>query len=313
MLRQLPYLAWWYIRALFSRKAPLQSVIFILDRCNLRCKHCSVYEISNPRSKSLEQIRSELEYCYKAGSRYVDFEGGELYLWRDGDKTIDDVIDAAHEIGFWSVTITTNAQLPFSGSHADQVWVSMDGIGEYHDEIRGKGAFARLEKNVAEFKSSKPFGKTLPPVCVNMVINCLNESNVEAALDYVKDSPFIDTISINFHTPFKETEQLFLDPARRNEIIDLLIERKRAGYPIMNTVPGLKAMRMKDGRTVCTDKRCWVTNFIFSDGSRSPKCMGYTHGVCDRCGFSMGGEMCSLFKFSPATILAGLQLRRRVR
>ena len=70
---------------------------------------------------------------------------------------------------------------------------------------------------------------------------------------------------------------------------------------------------LKDGRTVCTDKRCWVTNFIFSDGSRSPKCMGYTHSVCDRCGFSMGGEMCSLFKFSPATILAGLQLRRRVR
>ena len=145
-----------------------------------------------------------------------------------------------------------------------------------------------------------------------MVINCLNESNVEAALDYVKDSPDIDSISINFHTPFKETEGLFLDPERRNEIIDILIERKRAGYPIMNTVPGLKAMKMKDGRTVCTDKWCWVTNFIFSDGSRSPKCMGYTHGVCDRCGFSMGGEMYSLFHFSPATITAGLKLRRRI-
>ena len=313
MLRQLPYLGWWYLRALFGRKAPLQSVIFILDRCNLRCKHCSVYELSNPRSKTLEQIRSELEYCYKAGSRYVDFEGGELYLWRDGGKTIDDVIDVAHETGFWSVTITTNAQLPFNGSHADQVWVSMDGIGEYHDEIRGKGAFARLEKNIADFKRNAPEGRPLPPVCVNMVINNLNESNVEEALDYVRDNPYIDSISINFHTPFKETEGLFLDPERRNEIIDMLIRRKREGYPIMNTVPGLKAMRMKDGRTVCTDKRCWVTNFIFSDGSRSPKCMGYTHGVWDRCGFSMGGEMCSLFKLSPATIVAGLKLRKRLK
>jgi hypothetical protein len=144
-----------------------------------------------------------------------------------------------------------------------------------------------------------------------MVINNLNESNVEAALDYVKDNPYIDNISVNFHTPFKETEELFLDPERRNEIIDMMIERKCKGYPIMNTVPGLKAMRMKDGRTVCTDKWCWVTNFIFSDGSRSPKCMGFTHSVCDRCGFSMGGEMYSLFHFSPATIAAGLNLRRR--
>ena len=311
MLRHLPYLGWWYLRALFGRKAPLQSVIFILDRCNLRCKHCSVYELTNPRIQTFEQIRGELEYCYSAGSRFVDFEGGELYLWKDGDKTIDDVIDLAHESGFWSATITTNAQLPFNGSHADQVWVSMDGIGTFHDEIRGKGAFERLEKNIAAFKRNAPEGRVLPPVCVNMVINNLNESNVEEALDYVKDNPYIDNISLNFHTPFKETEGLFLDPERRNEIIDTLISRKRKGYPIMNTVPGLKAMRMKDGLTVCTDKWCWVTNFIFSDGSRSPKCMGFTHGVCDRCGFSMGGEMYSLFHFSPATIAAGLNLRRR--
>ena len=309
---KLPYLAWWYLRALFGRKAPLQSVIFILDRCNLRCKHCSVYELAKPRVKTLQQIRAELEFCYNAGSRYVDFEGGELYLWRDGEKTIDDVIDLAHEIGFWSATITTNAQLPFNGSHADQVWVSMDGVADVHDEIRGHGAFARLEKNIAAFKKSVPAGKTLPPVCVNMVINCLNEGNVATALDYVKDNPYIDNISLNFHTPFEETKELYLDPARRNEIIDMLIAKKRSGYPIMNTVAGLKAMKVRDGKVICTDRWCWVTNFIFSDGSRSPKCMGYTHGVCDRCGFSMGGEMYSLFHFSPATIAAGLKLRRRV-
>ena len=35
------YLAWWQLRSMFGREAPLQSVIFILDKCNLRCKHCS--------------------------------------------------------------------------------------------------------------------------------------------------------------------------------------------------------------------------------------------------------------------------------
>ena len=318
-MKKFLYLGWWYLRALFGRRAPLQSVIFILDRCNLRCKHCSVYELEHPRSKKMEEIREELEDCYKAGSRYVDFEGGELYLWRDGEKTIDDVIDMAHEIGFWSVTITTNAQIPFAGSHADRIWVSMDGIGKYHDQIRGEGTFERLERHIVESgktaalkdkrQKTKDERQKTAPVCVNMVINKWNAQNVEEALEYVKNNPYIEEISFNFHTPFKETKELFLDVDKRNAIIDTLIAYKRKGYPIMNTVSGLKAMKMVNGKTVCTDEWCWVTNFIFSDGSRAPKCMGYTHGVCDQCGFAMGGEMYSLFHFSIETMLAGLKVR----
>lgn len=306
MLKQLPYLGWWYARSLMGRKAPLQSVIFLLDSCNLRCKHCSVYATATPHIKDMEQLRAELEECYKAGSRFVDFEGGELYLWKDGDKTIDDVIDMAHEMGFWSATITTNAQIPFTGSHADQVWVSMDGIGSVHDQIRGHGVFARLEKNIKAFRE----GGAKTPLCVNMVINNVNYTNVAEAIQYVKDSPYINQISLNFHTPFEATEGLFLDPEKRNEVIDMIIGYKRRGYPIMNSVSGLKAMRMVDGKTLCTNRWCWVTNFIFADGTRSPKCAGSLYeGVCDRCGFSMGGEMRSVFHLSPDTIFAGLKLR----
>lgn len=301
-LGQLAYLGSWYARALLGRRAPLQSVIFILDKCNLRCKHCSVYEEEHPRSKTFQEIREELEDCYRAGSRFVDFEGGELYLWRDGDKTINDVLDAAHEIGFFSATITTNAQLPFNGSHADQVFVSMDGVGDVHDNIRGKGTFARLEKHIRDFHREKP-------LCVNMVINSLNINGVADALEYAKNNPDIDNIALNFHTPFSGTEYLYPDPEERNRVIDMLIDYKRRGYPVMNTVSGLRAMKVVNGRVVCTDKYCWITNFIYSDGSRTPKCMGSRFGVCDKCGFSMGGEMYSVFHFNPETILAGMNLR----
>ncbi len=174
------YLLFWQIRAFLGRRAPLQSVIFLLDKCNLRCRHCSVYALSNPRIKTLAQIRTELQYCYDLGSRFVDFEGGELYLWRDNTDgihtyAINDIIDLAHSIGFWSVTITTNAQLPFTGTHADQVWVSMDGVGEWHDAIRGKGTFARLEQHIAQYaQSPAPKDRRKAPVCVNMVINNQN-------------------------------------------------------------------------------------------------------------------------------------------
>ena len=291
------YLAWWYFQALIlRRKRPLQSVIFILDRCNLRCKHCSVYELSKPRCKTLKQIENELRYCYEQGSRFVDFEGGELYLWRDGDYTINDVIDLAHNIGFFSATITTNAQLPFAGSHADQVWVSMDGIDHWHDEIRGQGAFQRLEKNIAESGRKD--------ICVNMVLNTLNKDSLIPTLEYVRNNPSIAAISVNFHTPFKGTEYLELDKTTRDELIDTLIRYKKAGYPIMNTVSGLKYMRKLN-----FSQYCWITNFIFSDGSKAPKCMGYTHDVCDHCGFSMGGEMAAVYHLKPDTLLSGLKLR----
>ena len=142
-MKKLFYLGWWFLRArFFGRRAPLQTVLFISDICNLRCKHCSVYELKNPHNMTYEQVREHLQYSYDQGSRFVDFEGGEVTIWKDGDKRINDLIDLAKEIGFFSCTITTNAQLPFAGSRADSIWVSLDGAGRYHEEVRGKGTFA---------------------------------------------------------------------------------------------------------------------------------------------------------------------------
>jgi hypothetical protein len=35
-------------------------------------------------------------------------------------------------------------------SEADSIWVSLDGLGQYHDDIRGKGVFERLVKHIAD-------------------------------------------------------------------------------------------------------------------------------------------------------------------
>lgn len=306
-LSQLSYLAWWSFQTqILRRQKPLQSVIFIADRCNLRCRHCTVYRETNPRSKTFAQISAEMEWCYEQGSRFIDFEGGEVTIWRDGDKRINDILDEAKRIGFFSCTITTNGQLPFKGTHADSVWVSMDGIGPFHDAIRGEGTFSRLEQNIA--------ASGVKALSVNMVVNCENYTCVPDALEYVRNNPHIQSISFNFHTPFPGSEHLTLDWEKRREVIDTIIDYKRRGYPIMNTVSGLRNMRMVDGKLneehrPPFKRRCWVTNFIFSDGTRQPMCMGYMHGVCDRCGFCMGGEMSALFSFKPDTIAAGMKLR----
>jgi Predicted Fe-S oxidoreductases len=296
-MKSLFYLPWWFFKSrILGSKKPLQTVIFINDNCNLACKHCSVYRIKDPNIKPYEQIREELEYCYKQGSRFIDFEGGEPTLWKDGEKDLNSLIRLAKEIGFFSTTITTNAQRPFSDSEADSIWVSLDGIGKYHDEIRGKGAFERLLKNIATANH--------PALSVNMVVNAWNYPSVEETIEFAKESPHIKSISINFHTPYPGTEDLFLDWEKRGEVIDLVIRKKKEGYPIMNSVSGLKLMKQNNFK-----EECWVTNFITSDGTRLTECAGKTAGICDQCGFSMAGEMKSVFNLKPDTIFAGLKLR----
>ena len=74
---QFLYLSKWFFQAKFlGRKRPLQTVLFISDKCNLACRHCTVYQKENPHIKTYEQIREELEYSYRLGSRFVDFEAG---------------------------------------------------------------------------------------------------------------------------------------------------------------------------------------------------------------------------------------------
>lgn len=296
-VKQMAYLAQWFVKArFFGIKRPLQSVVFISDKCNLACKHCSVYNYENPNIKTFEQIKQELEYCYGLGSRFVDFEGGEPFIWEDDGKRIDDLVDLAKSIGFFSCTITTNAQREFKNSRADSIWVSLDGIGQYHEQIRGKGTFERLEKNIASCNHKA--------LSVNMVVNTLNYQAVGETIEYVKNNPYIKSISLNFHTPFKGTEYLALDQKKKAEIIDIIISYKKKSYPIMNSVAGLKKMKNMDFKP-----QCWVTNFIFSDGTKKTQCIGNEESVCDKCGFCMAGEMNALFNFHPSTVIAGLKLR----
>ena len=296
-MKQLVYLALWFIRArFFGKRNPLQTVIFITNRCNLSCRHCLICGNLSPIEKSFAQVREELEYSYGRGSRFVDFEGGEPTLWKDGDKTLNDLIILAKTIGFFSCTLTTNAWDDFSGSEADSIWVSMDGVGEVHDDIRGKGAFERLEKNIAQSGH--------PAVSVNMVVNKRNYTGVTRAIKYVKNNPYIRSFSLNFHTPTLGTGHLYINTGTRSKVVKKVLWMKMAGYPIMNSFPGLRLLKREKFR-----KQCWITNFIMVNGLRLDECPGKRADICEKCGFGMAAEMHSVFYFKPGAMIAGLRLR----
>ncbi|MCC8025295.1 MAG: radical SAM protein [Clostridium sp.] len=297
MIGKAAYMPWWFFKSrVLKKKTPLQTVLFVTDYCDLKCRHCTPSGHGCSSMKPYEEIREELIRCYRMGSRFVDFEGGEPTLWRDGSKSLNDLYRLAKEIGFFSCTLTTNGQRPFGDTLADSVWVSVDGYEKYHDMIRGGGTFQRLDRNIRSSGHKA--------VSISMAVNRLNRPSLADTVRYARDNPAVRSIALNLHTPFPGTESLAMDWEERSGVLDELISLKKEGYPIMNTLSGLKVMKQKG-----FPKDCWIANYILADGKELPQCPGKPAGVCDDCGFCMSGEMYSVLRLKPDTLMAGLKLR----
>jgi MoaA/NifB/PqqE/SkfB family radical SAM enzyme len=307
----MPYYAKWFFQCkILGKRKPLQSVIFITDRCNLKCRHCNVVKDgADCTTKTLEQVKDDLLYSYNLGSRIVDFEGGEPHLWRDASKeacaqtadgkpaSLNTLIELAQSIGYFSTTVTTNAQMPITAK-SDLIWISIDGLEALHDDQRGEGSFAKIMHFLDECEH--------PNLNVNMVITNRNFGDFEGVATLVKNHPKLKRFSFSFYVPY-ESRDLLPSAKQRSSIIDTALRLKKAGYPMMNSAPAMELMR--DPRKFIARRQCWVSNFISTDGTRTSTCPGEIANVCEDCGFGMGAEMTLLRQLHPAMIKAGLTVR----
>ena len=287
MKKALYYPKWFVENRTEGSIKPLQSTVFITNKCNLNCKNCDVSRRPNtPGYYELkyDEVITIFEKCYALGSRVLDIDGGEPLLWKEGDYTCNDLVRSAKEIGFVRVTIKTNGYRSLE-SNADALWIGIDGIPQQHDLIRGKGNFDRLMKNINN--------SNFHNLNCNMVINKLNYKDYQEVIDWVKKTPKLQNISFNFLAPQNGLHHLKLDKITRDGIIDQLIELKKSKQPIFNSIAGLK--RMKDENF---ENYCWVNTTMQEDGSYTSECAGKKEGLCKDCGHSMRAER----DFSPESI-----------
>lgn len=273
MKHALYYPKWFIEHPTDGQSKPMQSVVFITNRCNLACKHCAVFKKPGEPGfyeLSFEEIIAIFEKCYAQGSRVLDIEGGEPLLWKDGDKTCRDLVRTAKAMGFVSVSIKTNGLRPID-TNADSVWVSIDGLAEIHDNIRGTGTFQKIENNIA--------ASHFHSINCSMIINKLNYKSIDKVIKWVEKTPHLRSISFHFLAAQRELYALKLDPILREEIIDKLITLKREKAPIFNSIAGLNRMRNED-----FEHYCWVSNVLQEDGTYMSECAGKKEGLCNDCG-----------------------------
>ena len=271
----------WLKTVLFKKKDPILGTVIVTDRCNLKCKHCSVNNITSIMHP-YTQIKKEMQTLYDMGARILFFCGGETFLWRDGDLTVRDLVIEAKRMGFMIVNVVTNGTQPIDLPEADLILLSLDGDRERHNAIRGN-TFDTIMENVKN--------ATADNICFYMAINQINKDAVQDVCQIAKDAKNVRAVSFNFHTPYPDTRNLFLSKEEKQKIADTILQMMDKGYPIFNLKASLPYLVNNSFPTPCY--QC----LVIEDGKISVcgRCIDVP-GLCEECGYFFVAEYTLLFR-----------------
>ncbi len=274
--------------------SPLLAGYKVTHKCNLKCLHCPYWKRVS-KDQNFEGVVQTMSKLRDAGVRILILEGGEPLLWHDGTYNIYDVVHVARKF-FPSVCITTNGTIPWRQLPLNRVWVSLDGAENMHDHMRGQGVFQKVLTNIdrADFPQS---------VYVSTTVSTLNITSIPELIAFLKGR--IGGVTVQFYYPYLGLpDPLYVKIDDRKKLLDRLIDMKRSGYPIVNTVSSLTALKWC--RWPCEDR--FLAN-ADPDGTISHGCYLKNRGpsVCELCGFTAHNEMTLALRGNLSSICTGLR------
>lgn len=277
---------------LFQKKKPILGTIIVTDKCNLKCRHCSVNNITavvHPYA----QIQDEMQKLYKMGVRILFFCGGETFLWKDGDLTLRDLVVEAKKIGFLIVNVVTNGTFPIDLPEADLILLSLDGDREHHNFIRGD-TYDTIMENIKNATSDN--------ICFYMAINNLNKDTVRDVCIAARDTKNVRAVSFNFHTPYPDTKELALSKEEKAKCCEIITKMMKEGAPVFNLKSAFPYLINNSFPTPCY--QC----VVIENGKISTcgRCIEVPD-LCEQCGYFFVAEYTLLFRGNPKIILEMLK------
>lgn len=266
---------------LFREKKPILGTIIVTDKCNLSCKHCSVNNITAVVHPYV-QMKKEMQQLYDMGVRILFFCGGETFLWKDGDKSIRDLVVEAKEMGFLIVNVVTNGTYPIDLPEADLILLSLDGDRERHNIIRGD-TYDKIMENIAN--------ATADNICFYMAVNQINKEQIAHVCRTARDTKHVRAVSFNFHTPYPDTKELALSVEEKKKCCDTIVEMMKEGAPIFNLKSAFPYLIHNNFPTPCY--QC----VVLENGKLSVcgRCIDVP-GLCEKCGYFFVAEYTLLFR-----------------
>ena len=167
---------------------PLSININVTERCNLRCKMCHWWKNKFDRDELTdEELLNFVNDIHKWGVKRLNFGGGEPLLRKN---TVFKLLHKCNEYGIdtglvtngWMVNQDTADKL--ISSKLGRVSISVDGLGETHDRIRGvKGSFDKVMNAIDNLNATR---EKFNNKCVIHINTVLCNENLDEILDLVQ-------------------------------------------------------------------------------------------------------------------------------
>jgi radical SAM protein with 4Fe4S-binding SPASM domain len=218
----------------------------ITRTCNLRCVHCYSDSMAQkyPGELNWEQMQAVVRdlAAYKIPSLLLS--GGEPLV----HPRFFDLVETASAAGL-KLTISTNGTLideaaaaRLKAAEVAYVGISLDGIGEIHDEFRGKkGAF---EAAVRGFKHCENVGQKTG---LRMTLTRHNVENIERILDFIEEQEIQRVCFYHLVPAGRGASLQVLDPVEIRRAIDTIIARVQCWHDRGETREVLTVTQPADG------------------------------------------------------------------
>jgi len=276
--------------------SPIYLVMFITERCNARCKHCLLADGVHQPQKSTELTIDEIDKLTRNMDPLLFLvpTGGEPFIRKDLGQIVE---------LFYRNNGVKNVGIPTNGFFTESIVetvkyildtcpnldlgvdVSIDGIGEKHDEIRGvPGLF---DKAVMTYKELRNLEKIYPKFNANIetTVSSYNDSCLQDNYNY-----FVNELKA--HTVFtlltrdkpSDPASKFFDVNRYEAYADAMAkgikERLLTGYktfPFADVINAKRIVRHKHIAKTVRENRYLIPCYggvlggaIFSNGDVYP-------------------------------------------
>jgi MoaA/NifB/PqqE/SkfB family radical SAM enzyme len=261
----------------FHQRVPLAVRFQLTNRCTLQCRYCNLW-CTKTNELSTREILVIIEQLAVLGTKRISFSGGEPLLRED----IYEIVTFAQNKGIYAEMNSNGTLVPVSLKvlkKIDFLKLSLDGPKEAHDQIRGKGSYAKvMEAADAAFKNKVNFGFTC-------TVTKYNINSLDHLLDIAKKYETIVAFQPlkEIYRGVKDVGSLTPDKEDFKKAINSLIEKKRTCNNFRNSLSCLKHISQwpKYGYLKCWAG--WIFCIINTNGDIYP---------CDRINYSLDPPNC---------------------
>lgn len=166
--------------------------LYLTNRCNLSCDFCSVRARKHSSELSLDRILTLIDEACSMGLQELHLTGGEPTLRND----LEDVVAYAVKKGLnvrliTNGTILTNERLQLLRSLGlNSIMISIDGESDYHNAVRGEGAF------------EKAFSTVKNAINLGMLVRVNSVAWRDNQYDILRLAERLDDIGVNIYSIF---------------------------------------------------------------------------------------------------------------